>query len=176
MNQILLPVESLDTAKPVLDYLVNKNRRERCWIHLLNVQPPVMAGEVSHVQSLKAITGARIVSGKEVLRPIQRLLEAEGVGHAVRIVLGEPAEAIVSYAAEQGCTSIVMSTRGMSALGSLVLGSVATKVVKLTDIPVTLIRRPREAAIAALLRRSDREPYHARHERRMETQDVIQGQ
>jgi nucleotide-binding universal stress UspA family protein len=34
----------------------------------------------------------------------------------------------------------VMGTRGMSAIGNLVAGSVATKVIHLTKLPVTLVK------------------------------------
>jgi nucleotide-binding universal stress UspA family protein len=33
-----------------------------------------------------------------------------------------------------------MGTRGMTPLASLVLGSVATKVIHLSDVPVTLVK------------------------------------
>ena len=57
------------------------------------------------------------------------------------MLLGDPAETIVRYAAECGGTSILMGTRGMSAIGNLMLGSVAAKVVSRTGVPVTLIKR-----------------------------------
>jgi nucleotide-binding universal stress UspA family protein len=38
------------------------------------------------------------------------------------------------------CDGIVMGTRGMSAVGNLVMGSVATKVIHLTKLPVTLVK------------------------------------
>jgi nucleotide-binding universal stress UspA family protein len=53
---------------------------------------------------------------------------------------GSPAEMIVKAAEELNCVGIVMGTRGMGALANLVLGSVATKVVHLTVLPVTLVK------------------------------------
>ena len=38
------------------------------------------------------------------------------------------------------CDAIVMGTRGMTVLGNLVLGSVASKVVHLSSVPVTLVK------------------------------------
>ena len=175
MNHVLLPIENLHTAKHALDYVITKNRCDPSWIHLLNVQRPIKAGEVTHFHTAEMIMDARQAAGAEVLRPVQRLLEAKGVAYTARIVVGETAETIARYAAEKGCTSIVMGTRGMSAIGTFVLGSVATKVVNLTDIPVTLIKQPREENVAALLRRALPEQYAARRHRRMETQDVVQG-
>jgi nucleotide-binding universal stress UspA family protein len=50
------------------------------------------------------------------------------------------ARSIVERAHELGCTHIVMGTRGMSLLGNLVLGSVATKVIHAARCPVTLVK------------------------------------
>jgi nucleotide-binding universal stress UspA family protein len=175
MNHVLLPVESLQTAKHALDYVIAKNKYEPLWIHLLNVQPPIKAGEVTHFHTTEMIMSARQAAGAEVLRSVQRLLEANGVAYTARIVLGEAAETIARFAAEKGCTSIVMGTRGRSPIGTFILGSVATRVVNLTEIPVTLIKQAREANVAALLRRTFPEQYAERRHRRMETQDVVQG-
>jgi nucleotide-binding universal stress UspA family protein len=43
-------------------------------------------------------------------------------------------------ARERGCDLIVIGTRGMSAIGNLLMGSVATKVLQLVDAPVLLVR------------------------------------
>ena len=43
-------------------------------------------------------------------------------------------------AAERGVDCIVMGTRGMNALGGLLLGSVAQRVVHLASVPVMLVK------------------------------------
>lgn len=55
-------------------------------------------------------------------------------------VEGMPAAAIVRLAGEHAVDGIVMGTRGMNALGGLLLGSVAQRVVHLATVPVTLCR------------------------------------
>jgi len=57
-----------------------------------------------------------------------------------RAELGSPAETIDRVAREVGAYQIVMGTRGLGSLGNLFLGSVATKVVRLAQIPVTLVK------------------------------------
>lgn len=47
---------------------------------------------------------------------------------------------IVKRAEELGCDGIVMGTQGRGAIGSLLMGSVAIKVVHLTRLPVTLVK------------------------------------
>jgi nucleotide-binding universal stress UspA family protein len=68
------------------------------------------------------------------------MLEAHGIDYTAQVLLGEVAENIVRYAAERGCSSILMGTRGMSAIGNLLFGSVAARVVSRANVPVTLIK------------------------------------
>lgn len=56
------------------------------------------------------------------------------------ILIGDVTNSIDRYADEKGCEAIVMGTRGMGAIGNLVTGSVAIKVIHLTRLSVTLIK------------------------------------
>ena len=53
--------------------------------------------------------------------------------------VGKIAEAIKAYAAEQQCDHIVMGSRGLGAAGSLMLGSVALKLLHIVHLPVVLV-------------------------------------
>ncbi|MEN9783544.1 MAG: hypothetical protein RJA24_887, partial [Pseudomonadota bacterium] len=67
-------------------------------------------------------------------------LQTAGVEFKVHMVVGETAEKIAATARRLRCSSIVMGTRGMGMLGTLVLGSIATKVIHLAKVPVTLVK------------------------------------
>ena len=70
----------------------------------------------------------------------RELLEGEGMPVNAAMRVGSSGQAIAEYAKELPCDQIVMGTRGLGRIGSLVLGSVATQVVHLADYPVTLIK------------------------------------
>jgi nucleotide-binding universal stress UspA family protein len=57
-----------------------------------------------------------------------------------RAVIGDAPAVIANLARRLRCDAIVMGTRGMTLLGNLVLGSVASKVVHLSTVPVTLVK------------------------------------
>jgi nucleotide-binding universal stress UspA family protein len=75
-----------------------------------------------------------------MLGAIEERLRAATVPHTVEMREGEPAETIARRAEELGCDAIVMGSRGMGRIAGLVMGSVATKVVHLTSLPVTLVK------------------------------------
>jgi len=54
--------------------------------------------------------------------------------------VGEPATEIARVAQEKGVDQIVMGTHGRGAVGSLLMGSVAQRVVHLAKVPVVLVK------------------------------------
>ncbi len=70
---------------------------------------------------------------------------------AVPVVsVGEPAEAIARAAAENDAALIVMATHGRTGAARALLGSVADEVVRTSNHPVLLVRRPAAPSEAAI--------------------------
>ena len=65
---------------------------------------------------------------------------AGGVTARWRLGVGVPFEEIVRAAQEEGADLIVMGTHGRRALGRLLLGSVANRVIRLAGCPVLTVR------------------------------------
>lgn len=111
-------------------------------LHLLNVQPPLPSAASSFV-SPDVVRSFHQEEGEKCLKPARALLDRRKIAYECHVAVGNAAEAIVAYAQDQGCEQIVMGTRGLSPLPSLLLGSVATRVLHLAAVPVTLIPRKR---------------------------------
>jgi nucleotide-binding universal stress UspA family protein len=74
------------------------------------------------------------------LAAVRARLDAAGITYAVEKRVGDPAHEIVALAAAGHFELIVLGTHGHTALQNLVMGSVATKVVAGTKVPVLLFR------------------------------------
>lgn len=81
--------------------------------------------------------------GEKALKGARAVLNQEKLAYECHIAVGAPAEAIVAYSKQKGCAGIVIGTRGLSALPGLLLGSGATRVLHMAEVPVTLIPRKR---------------------------------
>ena len=108
-------------------------------LHLLNVQLP-FSRAVSNAVPSKALESYHQEQGQETLKSAKELLDAAGVAYVAHIAVGEPAETIAEYAKDRNIDEIVMGTRGMGSVASLLLGSCALKVVHLAEVPVTLVK------------------------------------
>ncbi len=65
---------------------------------------------------------------------------ATAEGSVVRSIHGKVAEALIESAGEHNADTIVVGSRGLNDLAGLVLGSVAHKVIHLSDKPVVVTR------------------------------------
>jgi nucleotide-binding universal stress UspA family protein len=140
---IVIAVDGSDNALEAVRYgakLASANAEIR--LHLLNVQPPLPSAASSFVAQ-DVVRSFHQEEGEKCLKPARALLDEMKIGHECHIAVGNAAETIVAYSREKNCASIIMGTRGLSSLPSLLLGSVATRVLHLAEVPVTLIPRKR---------------------------------
>lgn len=70
----------------------------------------------------------------------RQLVEAAGLGWRLTTLMGEEAPEIVRLAEALGSRSIALGSRGLTAAESVVLGSVAWKVVQMAPSSVLLVR------------------------------------
>jgi nucleotide-binding universal stress UspA family protein len=108
-------------------------------VHLVNVQYP-MHGSVATFVNAAQIKQYHHDEGMKVLATARERLDTAGVAYQEHLFVGEPAEVIARFAKEQGCDEIVIGTRGLSGISSLLVGSVATKIIHLSDVPVLLVK------------------------------------
>lgn len=78
-------------------------------------------------------------------RLAEAIVDSDGSGPTILPVVmtsSSPAFAIIDYAREHNIDLIIMGTHGRGALGHLLMGSVAERVVRLAPCPVLTIRQP----------------------------------
>jgi nucleotide-binding universal stress UspA family protein len=67
----------------------------------------------------------------------------------VDVIFGDPAEEIIAAAARMDADMIVIGSRGMGRVGSAILGSVASGVLRLAPCPVLVIKEPVDEVVDA---------------------------
>jgi nucleotide-binding universal stress UspA family protein len=78
--------------------------------------------------------------GSAMLAAARKKLDAAGISYQPHVLVGQVAEAIVKHAKDKRCDLIYIGTRGMSELGKALIGSTATKVLHISDLPVLLVK------------------------------------
>lgn len=142
MRKLLVPFDGSDDSVRALRHAIGLAREGgQGRIHLVTAtEEPVPCGELAEPSTAGCLAELRKQRCEAILAEGRRLLLDAGVEHDEEILIGPVGETLARRAEELGCDAIVMGTRGMSALGNLVLGSVATQVVHFAEIPVTLVK------------------------------------
>lgn len=140
--RLLVPVDGSLAAQEAARYAVRLAQASpNSAIVLLNVQNHDTLGlsdiraEIDTERSIAAAESAKI------LRDAARDCEAAGIVCETRAEFGPICDTIVEVAKDTAADQIVMGTRGLGRLGSLLLGSIAIGVIHMADIPVTLVKR-----------------------------------
>lgn len=139
--RLLMPFDGSEPAARALAHAITLIQRAGGGeVHLLNVQEPVDAPELRSHMTVAEIEAMQEARGGDILAPARRQLTDAGVACVPAVVLGPVARTIARYAEAKECEQIVMGTRGLGAVASVLIGSVTAEVADLTDRPLTLIK------------------------------------
>jgi len=139
---IVLPVDGSIYTTRAAQVLVEQVRlyREPPQITLLTVALPI-GTPLARAQLSKATLDDYYRDlGAQALAPAESLLREAGLAFASHHLVGDPAQQIVAEVQRLQPDLLLMGTHGHSALKAFVMGSVASKVVAGTTVPVLLVR------------------------------------
>jgi nucleotide-binding universal stress UspA family protein len=137
--KILLAVDgskfSLDAVNCVIDHA--DWYRDKPSVELVTVHRPV--------PKLRGINKAQLAryyqdEGESALAAAKKKLDAAGIPYNAVVLVGQVAESLVKHAKDKRCDLICIGTRGLSEVGKVLVGSTATQVLHLSDIPLLLVK------------------------------------
>ncbi|MBI5928710.1 MAG: universal stress protein [Chloroflexi bacterium] len=147
-NKILVPLDGSSLAEQALPHAIELAQKFNSEIHLIQVIVQYSGAITPYELDYKmteTFREAAIREAHEYLHRIEGLFIAKGIKPvAIKVIEGMVAESILEYAAHYGIQLIVMGTHGRSGVGRWVFGSVAEKVLRVSDCPVFLVRATAE--------------------------------
>ena len=152
LKRILVPLDGSSLAEEAIGMAASIARASKAQIDVLMVHEPILTG----FRDDFTWTEKQIVAEQKYLLQIAGELSlGAGVSAQETLLRGQPAELIVTRAADCGADLIVMTSHGRTGWSRAWLGSVADAVVRQSNIPVLMIR-----------------PAEQRHDRRALTRPV----
>lgn len=140
MLKALVPVDGSENADRAVRHVVKLIKDgEPIEVHLINVQPP-FHGDVTTFVGKKTVEDYHREEGEKALVSAKRILDEAGVTYKTHIAVGPAGETVCEFAKRLQVDKIVMGSRGLGGLAGLLLGSVATDVIKHSHVPVTLVK------------------------------------
>ena len=139
-KKILIPVDGSDNALRAVDYAAKMaSESNSLKFELLHVlQPMPLRAHAALAQNEINLVYAD--EAKRVLLPAQHIFDLAGLSYCAHYRVGHPANEIAAQVNEKNCDAVIMGTRGLGFLSRAVTGSVASQVVHLVHVPVTLVK------------------------------------
>lgn len=103
--------------------------------------PPSLYGFTPpHLDETSVVFGKMTDEARRYLSRKREALNAKGMQVTTKVVMGKPADEILSVAEDENADLIVMASHGRSGIGRWTHGSVAEKVFRSSRVPVLMIR------------------------------------
>ena len=140
-KRMLVPLDGSELAEVVFTYAKELAGRLSLDVTLLHVCSPteqeLAPMHRSYTEHMAGIVKLQVeaIQKKVGIQPGGKAVEVRG-----ELVVGYPAEEILSYADENDIDLILMSTHGRSGIRRWAMGSVADKVLRASKVPVWLVR------------------------------------
>ncbi|MFB6074250.1 MAG: universal stress protein [Haloarculaceae archaeon] len=137
-DRILVPTDGSEGSAAAIDHAIDLAKANDAALYALYVietaaiSPDVDAGTV--LSSLER-------TGQRAIEDVRERAEAAGLERIEgSVAQGVPHRAILAYARDNDVDLIVMGTHGRTGIERYLLGSVAEKVVRLSEVPVLTVR------------------------------------
>jgi nucleotide-binding universal stress UspA family protein len=139
-SKVLIPVDGSPASLRAVDFAIKMaSQNPDSSLVLLNVQN-ISAMALAGAAMASDLQEAASQASGEALNEAIGKLEAAGAVFKTLVRSGQAAETIAQVAREEDIQHIVMGTRGLGSIQGLLMGSVATKVIHLAEVPITLIK------------------------------------
>lgn len=129
-ERILVPVDGNDETQGAVSHALDIADKYDATVCVLHVVSEELVGDADELES----------NGERITDAVVGRATEFGIDAVGDVTDGRPSDRILGYADEQDIDLIVMGTHGRTGLGRVLLGSVAERVARHSDVPVLLVR------------------------------------
>lgn len=137
-SRILVPTDGSAGMARVVGHAADLARVHGAQLHLLYVVNTASFANLPMETSWEGVSDMLREEGEAALDQAERA--AGDVPTARAMVEGTPSREITRYAEHENCDLVCMGTHGRGGLDRLLLGSVAERVVRCSEVPVLTVR------------------------------------
>ncbi|MFQ3284589.1 MAG: nucleotide-binding universal stress UspA family protein [Natronomonas sp.] len=142
-DSVLLPTDASPGMDKAVEHAINAAKQYDATLHILYVVDTDTYTSYSgdeYVHEFEGLESALEQAGEEAIEAIVEAAEAESVKTETTIRHGVPHEEILAYADEADVGLTVIGSKNRSGEYRRLLGSVADRVTRMADRPVTMVK------------------------------------
>jgi nucleotide-binding universal stress UspA family protein len=138
-NKILVTLDATPTDRAIIEHVKELAKFMHSRVALLHVAD----GWAARTHGADAVS-AEVAEDKAYLAEVRSEFQSAGIPADAELAYGEPADEIIKWVEEKGCDLVAMSTHGHHFVADVFLGSTSRQVRHSVDVPVLLLRAPKE--------------------------------
>lgn len=142
MKQILVPIDfstHSENALKIAAEIAKKNNSEIHLLHMLEI-PSQMNDAITHAKGIPEVM-LFIKKAHETLQKLKEKSYLENIQVTEQVKFEKASEGILSYSKKNNIDLIIMGSHGISGIEEILVGSNTEKVVRLSEIPVLVIKK-----------------------------------
>jgi Universal stress protein UspA and related nucleotide-binding proteins len=142
-DSVLLPTDASPGMDKAVEHAINAAKQYDATLHVLYVVDTDTYTSYSgdeYVHEFEGLENALEQAGEEAIEAIVETAEAESVGTETVVRHGVPHEEILTYADEADVGLTVIGSKNRSGEYRRLLGSVADRITRMADRPVTVVK------------------------------------
>lgn len=141
IKNILIPIDFSASSNQVFELAHCLAKQNGATLHLLHVIDPVYyRKEQTKNSDLAFIKKIRCENAKEELRKFKFELPYSDVEIIEVLLEGTPHKEILNYSKQNDIDLIVIASHGWTNLSHMVMGSIADKIMRQSDVPVICVK------------------------------------
>lgn len=146
-ESVLLPTDASDGMDRAVEHAINAAKQYGATLHVLYVVDTDTYNSYSgdeYVHEFEGLESALEQAGEEAIEEIVEAADAAGVETETVMRHGVPHEEVLAYADEADIGLTVLGSKERSGEYRRLLGSVAERVTRMSNRPVTVVKTPVE--------------------------------
>jgi len=141
MKKILVPTDFSACAQAALSSAVSLASVQDCEIHLLHITSvPADWLSLDAKAGLYADIDKKVKQANAQLEKLESDVEQKGVSASKHLLYNSGYQGILSHITDHNIDLVVMGSKGVSGLKEFVLGSNTQKIVRMSNVPVLVIK------------------------------------
>jgi nucleotide-binding universal stress UspA family protein len=139
-DRLLVPTDGSDGSARVVRHAIDLAGVHGATVHALYVVNSGSFAGLPMESSWEGLDEMLRADAEAAVEEVRRIAASADVAVETSIIEGTPSREIVEYAEREGCDLVVMGTHGRGGIDRLLLGSVAEKVTRASNVPVLTVR------------------------------------
>ncbi|WP_346355202.1 universal stress protein [Azotosporobacter soli] len=140
VKKIVLAFEGSEGSKKALEWALEFAKQSQAEIHVVTILESVGMISLEPTSQLIDMENIREQYLQQLNESTAKLCDGYSCTVRTKVLEGNAADELINYAKQQHADLLVCGTRGLGNFTSLLLGSVAHKLVTYADMPVLVVK------------------------------------